>query len=429
LSGVSLSGDHFFYPNPLESLGQHQRSEWFGCACCPSNISRFIPSMPNYIYAQREDEIYLNLFVPSTTMFKTGKGELTLSQQSNMPWSGDVTISVDSESPVKSKLFIRIPGWVTNNPVPGDLYSFKNSVSGKPVFKLNSEEISPKIKNGYAIISRKWESGDIVEVGFPYEIRKIAAHPNIEDDVDKMALQLGPLVYCAEWPEYEDPYILNLVLDENTEYDYDFKPELLGGINVIFGEASSVKKTENSDAVESYSRQFTAIPYYSWAHRGKGQMTVWLATAKEAAKPKPIPTIASTSRIEASLETDALFGINDQLSPKNSGDKTNTLYHWWPRKNETHWIIYHFNEPKTVSETEVYWLQDIPDGGCSLPEAWKLFYKSGESWVEVNAETPYPVMEDDWNKLVFDPVTTTALKLEVQLSEDYSAGLHEWIVN
>ena len=176
-------------------------------------------------------------------------------------------------------------------------------------------------------------------------------------------------------------------------------------------------------------RKFTAIPYYAWAHRGQGQMAVWIPTTKEASRAEPYPTIASTSKIEASLETPAIHGINDQLLPKNSADKTNALYHWWPRKNETQWIVYHFEKPTKVSESEVYWLKDIPDGGCDLPDAWKLYYKSGDKWVEVKGETPYPIMEDQLNKLAFEPVTTSALKLEVKLSKDYSAGLHEWIVN
>jgi len=429
LSGVSLSGDHFFYPNPLESVGQHKRSEWFGCACCPSNISRFIPSMPNYIYAQKDDQLYINLFVPSTTTFKTEKGNVQLTQQSNMPWGGNISVTLQPEKSMKSKLYIRIPGWASNQPVPGDLYSFLNPTSSKPVFKVNGETVNPKTDNGYAIISRTWKPGDLVEIGFPFEIRKIKANENIEDDRGKMALQMGPLVYCAEWTDYKDPDILSLVLPENTALSATFKPTMLGGINVISGDAEGAKKVKGSDEIATWPRKFTAIPYYAWAHRGQGQMAVWIPTTKEASRAEPFPTIASTSKIEASLETPAIHGINDQLLPKNSADKTNALYHWWPRTDETHWIVYHFQQPEKVSESEVYWLKDIPDGGCSLPESWKLYYKNGKKWVEVKGETPYPIIEDQLNKIVFEPVTTSALKLEVKLSKKYSAGLHEWIVN
>lgn len=384
--------------------------------------------MPNYIYAQKENNIYVNLFVPSSTSFETEKGRLKLTQKSNMPWDGNISIILQPKIPEEIDIHIRIPGWASKNPVPGDLYKFKERTSAKPVFKLNGREISPKMENGYAVISKTWNEGDLIEVGFPYEIRKIEAHPNIEDDVDKMALQLGPLVYCTEWADFDDPDILSLVLNEETKLNSEFIPELLGGVNVITGDAEGTKKANGSDDIITYPRKFKAIPYYAWSHRGKGQMAVWIATKKEVARAKPKPTIASKSTIEASLKIPVIMGINDQLIPKNSADKTNTLYHWWPKTSETHWIIYQFESPAKISETEIYWLKDIPDGGCSLPEWWKLYYKSGNNWVEVKGETPYPIIENDWNKLVFEPVTTSAIKLEVQLSKEYSAGIHEWVV-
>jgi hypothetical protein len=384
--------------------------------------------MPNYIYAQKDDKIYINLFVPSSTTFDIENKKIEITQKSDMPWNGNISLTVEPEKPVKSSLFIRIPGWASENPVPGNLYSFLEKPSSKPVFKVNGEEVNPKFENGYAVISKTWQPGDWVEIGFPFEIRKIKANEKIEDDRGKMALQLGPLVYCAEWPDYSDPDILSLILPENTSLTAEFQPALLGGINVISGNAEGAEKVEGSAEIKTTTRKFTAIPYYSWAHRGQGQMAVWIPTTKESTRPKPFPTIASKSKIEASYETDLITGINDQLLPKNSADKTNTLYHWWPKKDEMHWIIYNFEKPTQVSETEVYWLKDIPSGGCDLPEDWKLFYKSGEKWIPVNAETPYPIIEDELNKLVFEPVTTTALKMEVRLQKHYSAGLHEWIV-
>ncbi len=410
LSGISLSGDHFFYPNPLESEGQHQRSEWFGCACCPSNESRFIPSMPNYIYAQKGDRVYINLFVPSTTTFETSKGNLKLTQNSNMPWAGNISVTLDPESPVKSELYIRVPGWAAENPVPGDLYSFLEKPSAKPVFKVNGEEVNPKMKDGYAVISKTWQQGDLVEVGFPYEVRKIKANVNIEDDRGKMALQLGPLVYCAEFADFDDPDILSLVLPENTSLSSDYKPELLGGVNIISGEAEGARRVQNSEEIETYPRKFTAIPYYAWSHRGRGEMAVWIPTNKETTHVKPLPTIASESKVEASLNLPTIKGINDQRLPKSSADKSNTLYHWWPKTGEKEWIVYHFKKPETVSETEVYWLKDIPNGGCDLPESWKLYYKTGKKWTEVKGETPYPITEDQLNKFAFEPVTTRCIK-------------------
>jgi DUF1680 family protein len=282
LSGVSLSGNHFFYPNPLESEGQHQRSEWFGCACCPSNISRFIPSMPNYIYAQTTDRIYINLFVPSKTTFETPKGTIELTQSSLMPWDGNITVKLQPEKPVKSKLYIRIPGWASENPVPGNLYSFINTPDKKPVFKINGKEVTPAIENGYAVLSKTWKTGDWVDISFPFEIRKIRASENIEDNRGKMALQLGPLVYCAEFADYENPDISNLVLNENAVLSAEYEPGLLGGVNVISGNAEEIKVADNNGPMETWPRQFKAIPYYAWSHRGKGQMAVWIPTSGDS---------------------------------------------------------------------------------------------------------------------------------------------------
>ncbi len=286
LSGVSLGGNRFFYPNPLKSDGRHERSEWFGCACCPSNISRFIPSMPGYIYAQKEKSIYVNLFVPGSAVFELPKGTIKLTQESNMPWNGRIVFTIQTEHKTKAALHVRIPGWASENPVPGNLYEFTKKTKSDPVFKINGNEVAPKYENGYAIFERNWHPDDKAEVIFPYEIRKIKAHPNIEDDRGKVALQLGPLVYCAESADYNNPYIFDIFLPENSNLSFGFKPDKLGGLNVINGEASVRKLGEGPDKGEIFPVKFTAIPYYAWAHRGKGQMMVWIPDSEESAQPE-----------------------------------------------------------------------------------------------------------------------------------------------
>lgn len=429
LSGVSLSGDHFFYPNPLESHGQHKRSEWFGCACCPSNVCRFIPSMPDYIYGRHGNDIYINLFVPSVTSFSLDGGNLNVEQTSNMPWDGNVSISFDSENPVRATIMIRIPGWAANSPVPGDLYSFVNKVSSAPVLKLNGKLVKYRVKNGYAIVSRKWQKGDHLEWGLPFEIRMIKANTKIEDDRDKMALQLGPVVFCAEFPDQDEPDLLSLVVPQENPLNFEFEQALLGGINTITGDALGSKQSQEKDSVLTYARKFKAIPYYAWAHRGQGQMKVWLPVEVSAARPVPKPTIASVSTIEASHTTSGLKGINDQYVPKNSRDESTTFYHWWPRRNREEWVVYNFPVLRQISSSDVYWFEDYPDGGCKVPVSWKLLYKNGNTWLEVDAKTPYPVVKDGFSHIEFDPVDTKALKLVVQLQDEFSSGIHEWVVN
>jgi len=426
LSGVSMSGDHFFYPNPLESHGQHSRSEWFGCACCPSNISRFIPSMPNYIYARSGKNIYVNLYVSGKTSVDVTGTKLGIEQNSQMPWDGKIQIIMNPVSPVRAKLHLRIPAWATNNPFPGELYNFSNRVSTKTLVKINGNRTNFKVEKGYAIINRKWQPQDKIELELPFEIRKINAHPDIADDRGKMAIQLGPVVYCLEAADYNDPHIFGLMMNKDTQLKYSWNANLLGGVNVISGPCSEFHM--RGDVKETLPSILKAIPYYAWSHRGFGQMEVWIPSEETAVRPKPEPTIASSAKIEASVPRLSLIGINDLSLPANSKDETNLFYHWWPEKNKSEWIIYRFASPVTIASSSVYWFRDYPDGGCGLPESWELFYLRGEKWVKVHNSNPYPVLPDQFCKVNFDPVTTSAFKLAVHLPKDFSSGIHEWTV-
>jgi len=257
---------------------------------------------------------------------------------------------------------------------------------------------------------------------------KIKAHPNVEDDREKIVYQRGPLVYCAEWADFDEKDILSLYVKPGEDLSAQVEPELLGGIVTLNGKGYGTQETEDG-TIHSYPRDFKAIPYYAWAHRGKGQMMVWIPSGEESTKPKPAPTIANTSRVEASYETSGLYGINDGILPKNSRDETGIFYHWWPEKGTTHRIIYNFKKPEIIYSTGVYWFVDIPDGGCGLPEAWKIYYKSGNNWLPVKSGEEYGPEKDQMNTIAFEPVKTSALKLEVILSEKYSAGIHEWKIN
>lgn len=427
LSGVGLSGDLFFYPNPLESHGQHQRSEWFGCACCPSNISRFIPSMPNYMYAQKNSNIYVNLYAASQTSFEVNNSKIDIEQITEMPWNGNVVIKVKPEMPVRATFHIRIPGWANSQPVPGDLYKFENSPSQPVSILVNGRKVKFKLELGYAVIEQKWKAGDEIQVDFPMDVRRITAHPEVKANIDKVALQRGPLVYCVEWPDVPDSLVLNLVTGTNAEISVKHAPGLLNGVYTLDFLAQGTKRSTNGQ-IETYPKHVTAIPYYGWAHRGRGEMAVWLATEKEASLPLPAPTLASRSAIKASHQTAALRAINDQIYPKSSGDETNLFYHTWPRKRQTEWIEYHFPEPATISESRVYWFDDEPRGACRVPEKWNLFYLANGKWNQVKTSSGYIVVKDDWNKLKFQPVTTSAIRLEMNFPGDFSGGVHEWEV-
>jgi len=284
LSGVSLEGDKFFYPNPLESKGGYQRKPWFDCACCPTNVVRFLPSIPGYIYAIKKNDLYVNLFIGSTVSFKMKEFEAELKQETNYPWDGKIKLTVHSREEQNFRLFVRIPGWAMNQVVPSDLYIFSDNKSIKPVsIKVNNKKVNYDTREGYAIIDRVWRNNDEVVIDIPMEVRRVAANEKVEADRGYEAYQRGPVVYCLE---AVDNYgnALNAVVTDKNKIGYSFMPELLKGVGVLQFMGQQVWKDEKSLTEEVKITKLMAIPYYAWAHRGDGSMTVWIPGEKTILK-------------------------------------------------------------------------------------------------------------------------------------------------
>jgi hypothetical protein len=288
LAGISIEGDRFFYPNPLESTGKHQRSPWFGCACCPSNVARFIPSVPGYTYAHKDGNIYVNLFISGRAEIETAKNKVAIIQKTEYPWQGAVNITVNPEKKRKFAINIRIPGWARNEPLPSDLYKFQKTSEEKPTLKINGKPAKIKLQNGFARIERKWKKGDTIDLNLPMPIRRVIAHENIIDDRGKAAIQRGPIVFCLEAADNEGE-VLNLTIPDDAILKAQFRPNLLSGVITITGPATITKRTPEGKLIPTGKKTFTAIPYYAWAHRGKGQMTVWPSRTPEPSIPQPKP--------------------------------------------------------------------------------------------------------------------------------------------
>jgi DUF1680 family protein len=429
LSGVSLSGDRFFYPNVLESMGQHQRSKWFGCACCPPNIARLLPSLPGYIYARSDQGIYVNLYIDNTAGIEVNGENVEIIQKTNYPWDGKVEITVNPEKEAKFSIFLRIPGWAGNTAMPGNLYSFTDSLDDAVVLMLNGKSIDPKVEKGYAVVKRKWQAGDMLTIQLPMDIRKIVADEKVLADKNKYAVQRGPIVYCAEWPDQKDGHVLSLVFDRDAGWKAHFEPDSLNGVELLTSEAKQAKRTLEDKIILSKKETATLIPYYSWNNRGPGEMMVWLPCSEESSHPLPAPTIAYRSKVTGSRESRALVALNDQYEPVNSNDHSRPFYHWWPKHDSWEWVQYDFEKPEKVSHVRVYWFDDGPDGGCRIPETWELLYKTGGKWIPVNTLAAYQVTKDAWDEVEFEPVTTSSLRMRIKLSKEFSSGIHEWIVN
>ena len=289
ISGVSLDGGSFFYPNPLASTGNYSRQAWFGCACCPSNISRFIPSLPGYVYAVRDRDLFVNLFMDNRAEVTVNKRPMVIEQSTNYPWNGDIALSVAKGSG-EFAMNIRIPGWVRNSVLPSDLYSYADNSTPAYSVKVNGENVSGELRNGYLVVDRKWKKGDKVDIHFDMPARIVKAHENVADDRGRIAVERGPLVYCAEWCD-NDFNIHNILVPRKTELGVVERPDLLTGLHQITMPVQALSYNENGRLLAE-EKTLTLIPYYAWAHRGEGNMTVWLPTELSAASATP-PAVTS----------------------------------------------------------------------------------------------------------------------------------------
>lgn len=437
-SGVSLSGDKFFYNNPLESMGQHERQPWFGCACCPGNVTRFMASVPQYMYATQGDDVLVNLYIQSTADIKTDGNSVKLRQTTDFPWNGAVSMDVDPETEGEFALRLRIPGWAQDAPVPTDLYSYVEKPSAKYELKVNGEKVNAMTGDGYATVKRVWKKGDKVELTLPMDVKRVKANDNVDDDKGKLAIQRGPLMYCFEGQDQKDSLVLDKYIPTDVKFAEKFEPQLLNGVMTL---SVTGKKLLADNKLEDVT--LTAIPYCTWNNRGADQMAVWMPTQATYAVAKPEPSLASGAQMYSEpteLTSDApaatsnlnwAWGYNDQWEPKSSADTSKPYHYWWLRQGTTENVCYRFNEPKEVSSVDVYWLAfNHYDGDYETPESWQLYYRTPDNrWAPVKTADTYGVEKDKYNHVSFEPVTTTDLKVSAKLRDGKSGGVIEWKVN
>ena len=283
LSGVSLQGDGFFYPNPLETAGGYERKPWFGCACCPSNICRFIPSVPGYVYAVNGNDLYVNLYMPNTLTQKVNGKDVVLRQETGYPWNGDVQITIDKNSAKTFSLKLRIPGWVRGEVAPGELYKYADGKSLGYKVLVNGEEVTSDLEKGYFTVTRNWKKGDKVSLHLDMEPRVVTAREEVEADRGRIAIERGPIVYCAEAADNKFP-VRSVLIGKN--------PDLVVSHGDVIGypveKISTIAQTLHYDQMGRLrvdDVKLTMIPYYAWCHRGAGEMTVWLPTELGSASP------------------------------------------------------------------------------------------------------------------------------------------------
>jgi DUF1680 family protein len=278
ISGVGLDGKTFFYTNAMQVRNSYTHNDleivrpgWFTCSCCPTNVARLIPSVPGYIYATKGSEIYVNLYISGSATINS----IQFNQENNYPWDGKIKMTVNPKKPTDLTMMMRIPGWARNEAIPGDLYHFLGSSPAvKPTLTVNGQKVDYEISKGYAIVKRTWKKNDIIELELPMDIKKVAANPAVKDDLGKLAIQRGPILYCAEWAD-NDGRTSNLILSDTATLTPIYNPSLLHGIMTLQGQGRAVVVAPSGQDISTRDQKITVIPYYSWANRGEGEMNIW----------------------------------------------------------------------------------------------------------------------------------------------------------
>ena len=456
LVGVSLRGDRFFYQNPLKSFGDYERFDWINVPCCPPNVIRMIASIGSYVYAtDSSGTLHVNLFVNSDARVDVGGVPVRVRQETRYPWEGRVRIRIDPEREASFPLLVRIPGWARGEVMPGELYSFADADPEPPTLRVGGrglpiESVAARrvgrgasggdrsadgstgytLERGYARIDRVWRPGDIVELDLPMPVRRVLAHEAIRDDRGRVALQRGPLVYCAEWPD-NGGRALNIVVPDEAAFDSEFRPDLLDGVQVIRGDVEAIREDSRGEAAPTAPHRLTAVPYYAWANRGMGEMAVWMARDPAQAwlppaLPPPIAAVRNSGGVEKGWtgyndQNDDLAAIHDGREPINSADQSHRFFRMRPPVGERAWLEYEFERPVRVSSSRVYFFDD--KRFCNFPDSWRLLWRDGAEWRPVAADGAFTVEEDAWSTVEFEPVATRALRLEVEpRTVSYRAG-------
>ncbi|MCE2488616.1 MAG: glycoside hydrolase family 127 protein [Anaerolineae bacterium] len=264
LAGIDLAGDRFFYVNPLAADGvtnfnrddSLERQPWFGCSCCPTNVIRLLPTLGGMVYAQRDDQLYVNLFVSSQVSASIAGVPVGLQLDTSWPWAGAVRLQLHPERPLRFTLKLRVPGPLLGRPVPGELYRYLDDRPASLLLRVNGRAQTAEVQDGYLTLTRDWQRGDVVELDMDLPVRRVVAHPKVTDLAGRVALERGPLVYASEGID-NDGRALDLVLPDDLELQPEARPDLIAGVTVL------------------RAAGFMAVPYHAWGHRGAGEMNVW----------------------------------------------------------------------------------------------------------------------------------------------------------
>ena len=405
LAGSYMEGGGTFYTNPLTDHNGRQRNrKWPKVACCPSNECRFMPSIMGYVYAHRNQDLYVNLFINGKATVNLPGNAVTIGQESNYPWDGTIKLTVHPEKAGSFALRIRIPRWASNEPFPGDLYTSLRHVDGEfgGTLAVNGKLVPMQIEKGYAVVKRDWRAGDVVALTLPMRVRRVISHPNVRDNVGRTALMRGPLVYCAEGHDnggVKSGESFDFELADDAALDSEHRDDLLGGVTVLTG-----KNAAGDD--------FLAIPYYAWAHRGPAPMRVWLKrhgqfkfTPKAVASMKAFKSTGdgkfSGIRASYAFTGDSVTTLLKSRVPDRSGNAKLKRWTSWPQKGTSQWVQIDLGKDESILSVNVFWYDD--NGGVKVPKTWHVQSRraDAEDWqpYEVYLTDDFATVKDIYNKV------------------------------
>ncbi len=414
VSGISLDGSKFFYVNPLASHGDHHRQPWYGCACCPTNVVRFVASLGQYPYASigNGEGVCVLHYVGGHADIQLPQGEVRVSQETNYPWDGDVKITVTPATAAEFTMRIRIPAWCES-----------------ATLHVNGDPADVATEHGFVSVRRTWEPGDVIRLNLPMHVRRVPAHPNVQSQAGRMAVMRGPVVYCLE--DVDNPCPVDQVaISADAAFQTEHQDDLLGGVTILRAEGTQGGMIETEEGLDVSREQvdLVMIPYFAWDNRAPGKMAVWIPTDPPQAASTENATIAVLAKVAASHchSADTSVAAIDNVLPTSSNDHSIPRMTWWDHRGSREWLAMEFDKPHTFSQAEVYWFDDSGQGSCRVPASWQLLYRDGSDWRPVETTAAYGVSTDQFNVVTFQPVKTSALRMEVQLQPKFSGGVLEW---
>jgi hypothetical protein len=378
------------------------------------------------VYATRGESLYVNLYVGNHSTVEIHGRMIAIEEKTEYPWDGKVRIALHPDRQRSFAVLLRIPGWAGNVATPGNLYSFLDAATAPVQLLVNGEAQQLRLEKGFALLNRSWKEGDVIQLTFPMPVRRIVADPRVTADAGRVALQRGPLVYCAEGTDNPDGHVLNLCLADRVTLETQFRPGLLNGVTVITGRGGATRYDAGKKLTVSEPVDFTAIPYFAWSHRGPGEMQVWIPRNEAGTEPLNGPSIASLAQSVSSGGV-GLEYLNQQRDQEPGGGDDRRDIFRWTAGTDTVWVEYEFPELKELSEVRVFWYDDGKE--CRVPKSWRVLARAEGEWYPVyNASKQWGIERNKFNKVIFETVRTRQLRIEAVLQHGASAGIAQWRV-